>query len=44
MGGVFNKRHKEFKIVDFFNKFYQLEMTICAKEATRLKSKIEFED
>ena len=29
-------------MVDFFNKFYQLEMKICAKEATRLKSKIEF--
>jgi len=29
-------------MVDFFNKFYQLEMKICAKEARRLKSKIEF--
>ena len=27
---------------DFFNKFYELEMKICAKEARRLKSKIEF--
>ena len=26
----------------FFNKFYKLEITICAKEARRLKSKIEF--
>ena len=25
----------------FFKKFYQLEMEICAKEARRLKSKIE---
>ena len=29
-------------MVDFFNKFYELEMKICAKEARRLKSKIEF--
>ena len=29
-------------MVDFFNKFYSLEMKICAKEARRLKSKIEF--
>ena len=29
-------------MVDFFNKFYQLEMKISAKEARRLKSKIEF--
>ena len=29
-------------IVDFFNKFYELEMKIYAKEARRLKSKIEF--
>ena len=29
-------------MVDFFNKFYLLEMKICAKEARRLKSKIEF--
>ena len=29
-------------IVDFFNKFYQTEMKICAKESRRLKSKIEF--
>ena len=29
-------------LVDFFNKFYELEMKICAKEARRLKSKIEF--
>ena len=28
-------------MVDFFNKFYELEMKICAKEARRLKSKIE---
>ena len=28
-------------MVDFFNKFYQLEMKICVKEARRLKSKIE---
>ena len=26
----------------FFNKFYQFEMKICAKEAGRLKSKIQF--
>ena len=26
----------------FFKKFYELEMKICAKEARRLKSKIEF--
>ena len=29
-------------MVDFFNKFYELEMNICAKEARRLKSEIEF--
>ena len=29
-------------MVDFFNKFYQPEMKIYAKEARRLKSKIEF--
>ena len=29
-------------MVDFFNKFYQLEMKTCVKEAKRLKSKIEF--
>ena len=29
-------------MVDFFNKFDELEMKICAKEARRLKSKIEF--
>ena len=29
-------------MVDFFNKFYELEMKICAKEARRLNSKIEF--
>ena len=29
-------------MVNFFNKFYQLEMKICAREARRLKSKIEF--
>ena len=29
-------------MVDFFNKFYWLQMKICAKEARRLKSKIEF--
>ena len=29
-------------MVEFFNKFYELEMKICAKEARRLKSKIEF--
>ena len=31
-----------YSIVDFLNKFYELEMKICAKEARRLKSKIEF--
>ena len=30
------------KIFYFFNKVYCLEMKICAKEARRLKSKIEF--
>ena len=29
-------------MVDFFNKFYELEMKICVKEARRLKLKIEF--
>ena len=29
-------------MVDFFNKFYELERKMCAKEARRLKSKIEF--
>ena len=29
-------------MVDFFNRFYELEMKICVKEARRLKSKIEF--
>ena len=29
-------------MVDLFNKFYKLEMKICAKEARRLKSKTEF--
>ena len=29
-------------MMDFFNKFYELEMKICAKEARRLKSKEEF--
>ena len=29
-------------MVDFFNKYYELEMKICAKKARRLKSKIEF--
>ena len=29
-------------MVDFFNKFYELEMKICAKQARRLKSKIDF--
>ena len=28
--------------MDFFNKFHSLEMKICAEEARRLKSKIEF--
>ena len=39
----FQKMTKIFYLmVDFFNKFYELEMKICAKEARRLKSKIEF--
>ena len=39
----FQKMTKIFYLmVDFFSKFYQLEMKICAKEARRLKSKIEF--
>ena len=29
-------------MVDFFNKFHELDMKICAKEARKLKSKIEF--
>ena len=29
-------------MVDFFKKFYGLEMKICAQKARRLKSKIEF--
>ena len=29
-------------MVDFFNKFYELEMKFCAKNARRLKLKIEF--
>ena len=28
--------------MDFFNKFYELEMKISAKKTRRLKSKIEF--
>ena len=36
----FQKMTKIFYLmVDFFNKFYELEMKICAKEARRLKSK-----
>ena len=39
----FQKMTKIFYLmVDFFNKFYELEMKICAIEARRLKSKIEF--
>ena len=39
----FKKMTKIFYLmVDFFNKFYELEMKICAKEARRLKSKIGF--
>ena len=39
----FQKMTKIFYLmVDFFNKFYELEMKICAKETRRLKSKIEF--
>ena len=30
-----------YSMVDFFNKFYELEMKLCAKEV-KLKSKIEF--
>ena len=37
----FQKMTKIFYLlVDFFNKFYEFEMKICAKEARRLKSKI----
>ena len=39
----FQKMTKIFYLmVDFFNKFYELEMKIYAKEARRLKSKIKF--
>ena len=39
----FQKMTKIFYLfVDFFNKFYELEMKICAKEGRRLKSKMEF--
>ena len=41
---IFSKKMTKifYLMVDFFNKFYELEIKICAKEARRLKSKIEF--